>query len=402
MAARLEEYDADAPPADLEQYSYYDLVGWAGDDAHAEWNRALKDLGQKTGRDLAPPITRTFFGGAKLGEQPLVPEPVAARADLLEDLRSTWATLDRTDAALVAKFLAHIRATVTASGLEFEVAHQLDQLSSPSSAPQTERSTPAAPQSPKEFRDPWDIVGDAPAMIEVPAGAFVMGSPPDEPERRNEEGPQHRVRFDKPFALGKFAVSFKEFDLFCDHTGYERPEDEGWGRGGRPVIKVSWEDARKYCAWLSEQSGAEYRLPSEAEWEYACRAGTATPFWWGREVTPDQANYNGDHVYAGGGSKGAYREKTEPVDAFEPNPFGLHQMHGNVWEWCADAWNESYRGAPDDGAAWMSGDSSRAVLRGGSWISYPWSLRSAYRSGYPRVLRGRYYGFRVARTIISP
>ena len=165
------------------------------------------------------------------------------------------------------------------------------------------------------------------------------------------------------------------------------------------MINISHQDAEGYCRWLSEQTGESYRLPSEAEWEYACRAGTVTPFWWGREITPDQANYNGNHEYQGGGRKGVYRRKTEPVEAFAPNPWGLHQMHGNVFEWCADAWNDTYQGAPNDGTAWMQGDVSEAVLRGGAWNSAPRLLRSADRLGSRRGFRSGVVGFRVARMI---
>ncbi|MEL6980712.1 MAG: formylglycine-generating enzyme family protein, partial [Pseudomonadota bacterium] len=155
-------------------------------------------------------------------------------------------------------------------------------------------------------------ISEGPELCVIPAGRFLMGSPAEEPERFDGEGPQHEVRIARPFALGRYAVTFDEYDAFCAATRARRPGDAGWGRGRRPAIKVSWKDADAYCGWLSEQTGATYRLPSEAEWEYACWAGTTTPFWWGREITPEQANYNGDYAYAGGGAKGVYRKKTEP------------------------------------------------------------------------------------------
>ncbi|MCI4665787.1 MAG: formylglycine-generating enzyme family protein [Neomegalonema sp.] len=260
-------------------------------------------------------------------------------------------------------------------------------------------STPLA-----TFRDPFESGGEGPEMVVIPEGEFMMGSPVDEPGRRGDESPQHLVRIANRFALGKYAVTFDEFDAYCAATGVLKRWDEGWGRGRRPVIHVSCDEAQGYCTWLSEQSGAEYRLPSEAEWEYACRAGTETPFWWGSEITSDQANYNANFVYEGGGAKGVNRAKTVPVDLkeFKANPFGLHQMLGNVWEWCADAWNDNYQGAPDDGSAWMSGATYAAVLRGGAWNNYSVTLRSAARY---QEARDRSYvsrGFRVARTIISP
>ena len=195
-------------------------------------------------------------------------------------------------------------------------------------------------------------------------------SPERESSKKGNESPQHEVRFAAPFAIGVFPITRREFTRFIaaeprDMTGiyrltgkeWELDPAKDWRDPGfaqnewHPVVGASCVDAEAYCQWLSAETGAEYRLPSEAEWEYACRAETSTPFWLGREITPDQANYNGNFVYAGGGAKGAYRQRIEPVDAFEANPWGLYQTHGNVWEWCADAWNDSYQGAPADGSA---------------------------------------------------
>jgi formylglycine-generating enzyme required for sulfatase activity len=189
-----------------------------------------------------------------------------------------------------------------------------------------------------------------PEMVVIPAGEFLMGSPEDESERQANEGPQHPVVFAQSFAMGRYAVTFDEYDRFCEATGREKPGDQGWGRGRRPVINVSWEDTVAYCGWLSQETGAPYRLLSEAKWEYAARAGTKTAFWWGDEIDTTRANYNGEYTYRNG-PKGEYRQKTVPVDAFEPNPFGLYQVHGNVWEWVQDAWHGSYEGAPTDGSA---------------------------------------------------
>lgn len=256
------------------------------------------------------------------------------------------------------------------------------------------------------FRDRLTSGADGPFMVVIPAGRFLMGSMADEPERLNWEGPQHDVRIAAPFAMGVFAVTFENYDRCCDDTKLGKPEDQGWGRGRRPVINVSWEEARDYCAWLTEQTGRNYRLPSEAEWEYACRAGTAAPFHFGARITTEKANFNGNHTY-NGSAEGSYRKMTLPVGSFPPNAFGLYDMHGNVWEWCEDAWHDSYTGAPTNGSAWEGGKvgllagllgakaKGSRVLRGGSWYFAPRYCRAASRYGYPLGLRGRYVGFRV-------
>ncbi len=233
------------------------------------------------------------------------------------------------------------------------------------------------------FRDPLKIGGEGPQMVVIPPGRFMMGSPPDEPERSEDEGPQHEVIIQTPFALGVCAVTFAEYDLFCQNTRRELPSDRSWGRNDRPVIYVSWHDAQDYCAWLSQQTGHGYRLPSEAEWEYVCRAGTPTPFSFGGNITPEQVNYDGNYPYAGG-KKGQYRKKTIPVQSLPPNPWGLHEMHGNVWEWVQDAWHGDYNGAPTDGSSlgvcrhWRGPCGSRRVLgqrREGLPFCVPWLLR---------------------------
>ncbi|MDG4595667.1 MAG: SUMF1/EgtB/PvdO family nonheme iron enzyme [Candidatus Contendobacter sp.] len=237
-----------------------------------------------------------------------------------------------------------------------------------------------------------------PEMVVIPAGKFLMGSPEDESERQISEGPQHPVEFTQPFAMGRYAVTFDEYDRFCESTGQQKPSDSGWGRGRRPVINVTWEDAVAYCAWLSHETGASYRLPSETEWEYAARGGTKTAFWWGDEIDPTRANYNGNHTYRNG-TRGGYRQKTVPVDDFQPNPFGLYQVHGNVWEWVQDSWHADYRDAPADGSAWQKAVGGSRVLRGGSWINAPGWLRSAARDRLnPRDGYGN-AGFRLARTL---
>ena len=239
-----------------------------------------------------------------------------------------------------------------------------------------------------------------PEMIALRGGSFTMGSPESEPERRSNEGPQRRVTI-AGFAVGKYEVTFAEWDACVSAGGCShRPEDR-WGRGDQPMMRVSWNDAQEYVRWLSQQTGQTYRLPSEAEWEYAARAGTETPFHTGPRITLEQANFKGNQGY-NGSAKGVWPKQTVPVGSFPANGWGLHDVHGNVWEWVQDCWHGDYSGAPTDGSAWMNdsnGDCSMAVLRGGSWSFDPWYLRSAVRLGVPRDVRNYIFGFRVARTL---
>ncbi len=254
------------------------------------------------------------------------------------------------------------------------------------------------------FCDRLKSGADGPLMVVIPAGRFRMGSPPEEPERLDTEDPQHEVRIAMPLAMGVYAVTFEDYDRFCDDTKRGQPEDEGWGRDGRPVINVSREDAQAYCAWLTEQTGRRYRLPSEAEWEYACRAGTETPFYFGATLTTDQANFDGNYTY-NGSAKGEYRKQTVPVGSFPPNAFGLCDMHGNVWEWCQDAWHWSYKGAPTGGSAWEAGGETSRVLRGRSRNNNPRNCRAGYRNNNRPDNRNNNIGFRVcctAHIVISP
>jgi formylglycine-generating enzyme required for sulfatase activity len=239
-----------------------------------------------------------------------------------------------------------------------------------------------------------------PEMVVVPAGGFTMGAPADEkaewrraqqmglPARTFSAGEvQVRVSIAAPFAVGKYAVTFDEWDACAADggcNGYE-PADQGWGRGNRPVIYVTWVDAKAYVSWLSRKTGKTYRLLSDAEREYVTRAGTTTAFWWGSSIEPTQANYS---------------RRTVPVDSFEPNPWGLYQVHGNVWEWTEDCWNDFNTGNPGDGRARTTGDCSKRVVRGGSWIPNPEELRSASRAHFDTTEeRHNYLGFRVARTL---
>jgi formylglycine-generating enzyme required for sulfatase activity len=250
-------------------------------------------------------------------------------------------------------------------------------------------------------KDSFKDCPECPEMVVVPAGEFIMGSPTGEAERIYDEGPQHKVTIAKPLAVGKFEVTFAEWDACAMTNGcIHYPRDEGWGRGTRPVIHVSWDDITKdYLLWFKRKTGKTYRLLTEAEWEYAARAGTTTPFSTGRTITTDQANFDGRFTY-GGSDKGVYRNKTIEVGSLnKPNAFGIHDMHGNVWEWVADCYHDSHQGAPTNGAFRDTGGCSHRVARGGSWSSDPRYLRAAHRQRSNPG--GRYYsfGFRLARTL---
>lgn len=257
------------------------------------------------------------------------------------------------------------------------------------------------------FRDKLKSGGEGPEMAVIPAGAFMMGSPRYESRRDEDEGPLHHVSFDRSFAFGRFAVTFDEYDRFCELTNRPKPDDYGWGRGKRPAVAVSWEDAQSYCEWLSNQTEQVYRLPTEAEWEYSCRAGSAKPFWCGDFISSlKEANFNGGFIYIMGiklpNLLGVFRKGTAPVKAFKQNPFGLYQTHGNVHEWCQDVWHDNYEGAPSDGSAWLeAGDQNLRILRGGAWISYQSSLRSAHRFRNAKNIRHNTVGFRLAMSITS-
>jgi formylglycine-generating enzyme required for sulfatase activity len=239
----------------------------------------------------------------------------------------------------------------------------------------------------------------APEMIEIQPGSFLMGAPGHEIGTWEAEQPQHRVNIEYRFAIGKFPITFDEWDFFAADARFKGElDDQGWGRGRQPAINVSFDDTKHYVKWLSQRAGRQYRLLSEAEWEYACRAGTRTPFSTGETISADQANYNGNMIY-GTGRKGVYRAKPIAVGSFIPNAFGVHDMHGNVLEWVQDCWNEDYQGAPAGGSAWLKGDRSLRVIRGGSWFLGPNQLRSAARTCESLDKRAFSYSFRVACTL---
>ncbi|MEB3342522.1 formylglycine-generating enzyme family protein, partial [Okeania sp.] len=220
-------------------------------------------------------------------------------------------------------------------------------------------------------------------------GSFLMGSPENEAERKSNEGPQHEVTI-QPFYMSKYPITQNQYQTIMGNN------PSSFKGGSRPVEWVSWQNAVEFCQKLSEKTGKIYTLPSESQWEYSCRTGTTTPFYFGETITPELVNYDGNYPY-GNAPKGKYLAETTNVEAFKPNAFGLYDMHGNIWEWCQDVWHENYNGAPTDGSAWeVGGDSNIRVLRGGCWYGYSRSCRSARRNYGNAVILNNNRGFRVA------
>ena len=251
----------------------------------------------------------------------------------------------------------------------------------------------SAPAPGETFRD----CPNCPEMVVIPAGQFLMGDMDEDAVLK--EKPAHEVRIAKPFAMGRYEVTFAEYDRYAQATGKEKPDDGGWGRGNRPVINVSWQDAQGYVKWLSQETGQRYRLPSEAEWEYAARAGSTTKYYWGDSPSGRQANAYEDDGWPSDGY-----EYTAPVGSFQPNQFGLYDMSGNVGEWVEDCWHDNYQGAPVDGSAWTwdsGGDCDFRVVRDGSFSTTfaAAMLRLTNRGGVGAAYRGSDHGFRLARTL---
>lgn len=240
----------------------------------------------------------------------------------------------------------------------------------------------------EQFKAQYGEGAPEPEMVAIPGGHFRMGCVSGK-GCDSGEGPVHSVTL-KPFYLAKTEVTFTQYDACVASGGCAHlPEDEGWGSGERPVINVNWDDAQKYIQWLNQRTGKHYRLPTEAEWEYAARAGSETQYSWGDKIGHNQANCDGC------GSQWDNKQ-TAPVGKFPANAFGLQDLHGNVREWTQDCWNYNYNGAPMDGSAWEQGDCSQRVFRGGSWAHFAVYLRSAYRWSNSRESRYYFMGFRLA------
>jgi formylglycine-generating enzyme required for sulfatase activity len=233
---------------------------------------------------------------------------------------------------------------------------------------------------------------DCPEMVAIPAGEFMMGSPPGEEGRSENEGPQHHVAIAQPFAVSKFDVTFADWDACASVGGCPEVSDQTYGRDTKPLMNVTWNDAQQYVAWLAKMTGRPYRLLTEAEWEYAARAGATTAYYWGDEIGKAKANCMGC------GSAWDSLE-TSPVGSFQPNAFGLYDMAGDVWQWVQDCENINYAGVPTDGSAATAGDCGRRIIRGGSWLDKPENLRLARRVGIPIDNHSIDTGFRVGRTL---
>lgn len=418
------------PPEAFEAIQAADLIGWDGAVDHARALAFVRKICERLGKPANAPIDMMEELADLRALTPL-PEvgliaPISAAPGqdaVLADLRTTWTNFPaRDNSSAVEKFLARVRGTAPGSGLEFEVEHALDVMraeaqrrekaqraveeaalreaeeKAATAAEEQRRRTPGA-----EFRDGEGL----PLMVTIPAGTFRMGSPDDEKDRLSSEGPLRDVRIPQPLAVGKYPVTVGEFRRFVEATRHDTGTSAiAWngmewkdtpGRGWRdpgfkqddthPVTCVNWHDAVAYAAWIAKMTGRGYRLLSEAGWEYACRAATKTRYAFGDEIGADKANFNSD--------KGG----TTPAGAYTANAFKLHDMHGNIWEWCQDSQNDSYARVPSDGSAWTAGDCSRRVLRGGSWNNNPQRLRSANRNRNTSTNRNNNIGFRLASTL---
>jgi formylglycine-generating enzyme required for sulfatase activity len=249
---------------------------------------------------------------------------------------------------------------------------------------------PAATGSDTGAGSVFQDCAECPQMVVIPAGRFTMGFDAG----RSEEKPAHEVEIAESFALGVYETTYAEWGV-CVQEGSCRYDPADHGDSGNPqlpVSNISWDDAQNYVRWLSARTGEQYRLPSEAEWEYAARAGTSTIYWWGDEAGTNLANCQNC------GSRWD-NQQAAPVGSFQANPFGLYDMHGNVWEWTADCWNDSYRDAPADGTVWLKGDCLARVLRSGAWKQETDYMRAARRSWYDRDVRYYLHGMRVAKTL---
>lgn len=247
------------------------------------------------------------------------------------------------------------------------------------------------------------VVPGGPEMVVVPPGSFLIGSPANQKKRDRNEGPQVPVTIDYAFEIGRYEVTFAEWRRCVDAGGCQGylPGDNGWGRGDRPVTNISYNDVQSYIEWINAETGLTYRLPSEAEWEYVAREGRQLPFstMQGLSISDDHANFNGKFPYGPNAVPGDYRRQTVPVGSYDQNDFGVHDIHGNVYEFVSDCYVETHKGNPGDGSPRRDGDCNARIIRGGSWVTHGYQMRAAKRLRYTMDHRYDDFGFRLARTI---
>ncbi len=338
-------------------------------------------------------------------------------AVIVAKIESTATAFDTTSEELVALVQRGVHADVLAAmakaSASTAAASEPPADEAGRDAPPAERPLAAPEPVPRaswqvgaRFSDALNSGGRGPEMVVLPAGRFYMGCVSGM-GCSNRERPIREVSMAEPFAASVHEVTMDEYDRFTAATGRPQVDDGSWGRGRRPAVNVSWSDAREYVAWLSRETGAVYRLLSEAEWEYAARAGSTTQFHFGDH--PMDLCRHANHADVSLPEHVEWRNtlcsdqvalETAEVGSYAPNPWGLHDMHGNAWEWVEDCWNGTYENSPADGSAWTEGDCSRRVLRGGSWNNRPALLRAAGRNGVGAGERGLNIGFRVARTLV--
>lgn len=406
--------DADARAA-AEEMAKFDAQARAGGKAKAG---AYGAAGREPGRApliLAVVVALGVIGAALYGWQVFQDKVLQAeaarvaaetRAQNEADKRSKAETMAREESARRATLEAEVARKEAQAKLEAELAakkaaeaqasaeteanHQaelaakkdLEEKAKAEAAKKAEELRQAARKPGTVFQD----CSGCPPMVVIPAGAFTMGSPANEQGRFASEGPQHRVIFQETFAAGRYEVTFAEWDACFRQAGCaHNPPDNGWGRGRQPAINVSWNDAKQFIAWLSRKTGKQYRLLTETEWEYVGRAGTTTAYSTGKEIASSQANFQ--------------TRKTVAAGSYRANAFGLFDVHGNAWEWTEDCWNANYNGAPADGSAWIAGDCSRRVIRGGAWDDSGRFARSSFRDRDSIDRRDASTGFRLARTL---
>jgi formylglycine-generating enzyme required for sulfatase activity len=446
LPARLQKV---APPEAFEAIQAADLIGWDGTVSHPRLQAYVRKIAERLGRSGNAPTDSLeqlahLPRVTPLPEAPAAAAPPAATGGEVQDYAFWKAEWDahRVGVDLVALqaiadhappyFASQARARIGQIEAEQRRLVEAQERQAREAEAKRREEAERAERERRLREGPWDILvgsgsaarpttlkagdvfrdfDDGPELVVIPPGRFMMGTDDAEIARLCKEygvdyfkweAPQHEVGIAQPFAAGRFAVTFEQWDAFAAATNGHKPADQGWGRGRRPAINVSWNDAQAYVQWLAKKTGQPYRLLSEAEWEYAARAGSKTAFWWGDTISTGQANYDGNYTYGGGG-KGEYRQKTVPVDSFEPNAFGLYQVHGNVWEWVEDCFNDSYKDAPNDGSVKATEGCVYRVLRGGSWVNLPRNLRAAVRIRLTPANRYNYLsGFRVARSVSSP